>query len=135
MAQMNDERIMQLKGKVEKKRKELSEMQKNVTTQTNCNLIIGRDIIQINVASTPFLLVRLNAYAMSAKDLGMSPDDITISGFSLSKWIHDVKGFLAVEEYRKEKRNLDTLEKQLDNLLSADKRTELEIDKIASLLD
>ena len=71
---------------------------------------------------------------MSAKDLGLSIQKLTISGFSLADWIEDVSGLIEAKTIREEKTKLDKLEKQLDSLLSSDKRTELEIDAIASLI-
>lgn len=72
--------------------------------------------------------------AMSAKDLGLDISKVIIAGYSLADWLDDIKNHLKVQSYKDEKRKLNQLEKQLDALLSDDKRTELEIDSIAALL-
>ena len=71
---------------------------------------------------------------MSAKDLGYDITELEISGYSLDKWLDDIRSFLEVKAYREEKRKLDKLEQQLTALLSDDKKTELEIDSIAAML-
>lgn len=134
MAQKNDDKIMTLKAQVENKRAELGKMPSVVRPTTNCQLEIGKEQINIRVESTTFLLVRLNAYAMAAKDLGINPDEVILSGYTLNQWIQDVRDFLQVQKYREEKRKLNDLEKSLNSLLSDDKRTELEIDRIAAML-
>lgn len=135
MAQKNDDNIMKLKEQIQKKKEELSLLSNRVCPKTNCMLVLDRTTFNLHVDSSEWLLVRLNAYAMSAKDLGLDLDSVQISGFTLNQWIQDVRSFLQVQKYKEEKRKLNNLEKKLDALLSDDKRTELEIDKIAAMLN
>lgn len=134
MAQKNDDAIMKLKAQVDKKREELSAMSDRVHPVTNCLLVLDRVTFNLHVDASEMLLIRLNAYAMSAKDLGLDVDNVQLSGYTLGQWIQDVRSFLQVQKYRDEKKTLNNLEKKLDALLSDDKRTELEIDKIAAML-
>lgn len=134
MAQNNDERIMQLKQQIEAKRKELATKTSRFTPITNCLLVIDKVTYNLHVESSELLLIKVNMMAMSAKDLGLDISKVIISGYSLADWIDDIKNYMNVQSYKDEKRKLERLEKQLDALLSDDKRTELEIDSIATLL-
>ena len=134
MAQKNDERIMQLKQQIETKRKELANQTGRFTPVTNCLLVIDKVTYNLHVESSELLLIKVNMMAMSAKDLGLDISKVIISGYSLADWIDDIQNYLKVQSYKDEKRKLERLEKQLDALLSDDKRTELEIDSIAALL-
>lgn len=135
MAQKNDERIMQLKQQIDNKRKELAKRNNRFIPITNCLLVLDKVTYNLHVESSELLLIKLNMMAMSAKDLGMDTSKVIISGYSLNDWIEDVKNNLEVQRYKKEKSNLNALEKNLDALLSEDKQTELEIDKLAALLE
>lgn len=135
MTQKNDDRIMQLKEQIEKKRKELAESNTSrFVPITNCLLVIDKTTYNLHVDSSELLLIKLNSMRLSANDLGIDTSKIIISGYSLDDWISDVKNNLSIQNYRAEKRKLDSLEKQLTALLSDDKQTELQIDQLAALL-
>lgn len=134
MAQKNDDAIMQLKARVNKKREELSAMTDRVYPVTNCLLVLDKVTFNLHVDASEMLLIRLNTYYMSARDLGLDADQVLLSGFTLNQWMQDIRGFIQVQKYREEKKKLNELEKKLDALLSDDKRTELEIGKIAAIL-
>jgi hypothetical protein len=134
MAQKNDERIMQLKQQIEIKRKELANQTSRFTPITNCLLVLNNITYNLHVESSELLLIRVNMMAMSAKDLGLDISKVMISGYSIENWLDDIRNYLKIQKYKEEKRKLEKLEKQLDALLSDDKRTELEIDNIAALL-
>ncbi len=78
------------------------------------------------------LLVRLNMYLISAKDLGIS---LEISGYNIAEWITDIKYKIEIFEYKKKESELKALEAKLDKMLSDEKKTELELDEIAALLN
>ena len=131
----NDERIMLLKKDIEMKRKELADKNNRFVPVTNCLLVLDKVTYNLHVDSSELLLIRLNMMAMSAKDLGMDISKIVISGFSLEEWIVDIKNCIEVQKYKKKKKKLDSLEKELTALLSDDKQTELQIDALAAMLD
>lgn len=135
MAFNNDERIMQLKQQIEKKRNKLIECNSRFIPITNCLLVLDKVTYNLHVESSEMLLIKLNMIAMSAKDLNIDTSKLVISGYSLDNWIEDVKNNLEVQRYKKEKNDLNTLEKKLTALLSEDKQTELEIDRLATLLE
>ena len=134
MSQNNDDRIMLLKQKVDSKRNALKGKSDRFTPITNCLLVFDKVTYNLHVDASQLLLLRLNSLAMAAQDLGIDPKECIVSGYSLIDWIEDIKSFLSIQQYRKEKSDLAKLEKQLDSLLSEDKRTELELDSIAALL-
>lgn len=131
----NDDRILELKKQIEEKKKSIFERKVRFIPETNCVLSMDGMTINLNVCSDDALLllwIRLNSYLMSAKDLGMS--DFEISGYNVTEWIKDIKNKLEVSGLKKEESDLKKMESKLDKLLSDDKKTELEIDEIASLL-
>lgn len=134
MTQKNDDRIMQLKKQISVKREELSKRTSRFVPITNCLLVLDKVTYNLHVESSEMLLIKLNMISMSAKDLEIDTDNLMISGYSLNDWITDVKSNLEVQKYKKEKNDLNALEKKLDALLSEDKQTELKIDELAALL-
>lgn len=69
---------------------------------------------------------------MSAKDLGIN---LVISGYNISEWITDIKCKIEIFEYKQKEADLKALEAKLDKMLSDEKKTELELDEIAALLN
>lgn len=132
----NDDRILELKKQIDAKKKSISEKKVRFIHETNCVLNMDGMTINLNVClddALLLLLIRLNSYLMSAKDLNMA--DFEISGYSVTAWIKDIKSKLEVSSLKKEESDLKKMESKLDKLLSDDKKTELEIDEIAALLN
>ena len=117
MATKNDERVLQLKEIIDKKKLELKGVKK-FTPLTNCVLDLKEQKYNLNVLQfndLQLLLVRLNMYLMSAKDLGIS---LEISGYNIAEWITDIKCKIENFEYKKKETELKALEMKLDNMLS-----------------
>lgn len=134
MATKNDERVLQLKQVISKKKSELNDLKK-FTPLTNCVLDLEGQKYNLNVLQfndLQLLFVRLNMYLMSAKDLGIG---LEISGYNIAEWITDIKCKIEIFEYKKKEADLRALEAKLDKMLSDEKKTELELDEIASLLN
>ena len=128
----NDERVLQLKKLIETKKAELF-IQKFVPI-TNCILDMEDKKYNLNVLQEKeleFLMVKLNAYAMSADNLKI---DLVISGYGVNEWLADISGKLAIITDKKKRDKLKALEAKLDKMLSDEKKTELELDEIAALL-
>lgn len=128
----NDERVLQLKKLIETKKAELF-TQKFVPI-TNCVLDMEDKKYNLNVLQEKeleFLMVKLNAYAMSADNLKI---DLVISGYGVNEWLTDISGKLAIITDKKKRDELKALEAKLDKMLSDEKKTELELDEIAALL-
>lgn len=134
MATKNDERVLQLKEIIDKKKLELKGVKK-FTPLTNCVLDLEGQKYNLNVLQLNdlhILLVRLNMYLMSAKDLGIN---LEISGYNIAEWITDIKCKIEIFEYKQKEADLKALEAKLDKMLSDEKKTELELDEIAALLN
>ncbi len=134
MATKNDERVLQLKQVIDKKKSELKGS-KRFTPLTNCILDLEEQKYNLNVLKfndLQFLLVKLNMYLMSAKNLGIC---LEISGYNIEEWITDIKCKIEIFEYKKKEAELKALEVKLDKMLSNEKRTELELDEITALLN
>ena len=128
----NDERVLQLKKQIETKRSELST--EKFVPMTNLVLDMEDKKYNLNVLQENelrFLMIKLNAYAMSADDL---QEELVISGYDVNAWLADICGKLGVITNNKKRNELKVLEAKLDKMLSDEKKTELELDEIAALL-
>lgn len=133
----NDERILKLKEEIKVKTEELSKNKVKFVPQTNCILLYKGDTLNLNVLDKKTLtkvLVELHSLELSAIDLGINLDDYIISGYSISNWTNDIKNKIKVVKYNDKKKELQSLEKQLDSLLSEGKQTELKIDALSEVL-
>ena len=68
---------------------------------------------------------------MSAKDLNI---DYVVSGFNIWEWIIDIKSKLEFVSRKEEENKLKVMESKLHQLLSNEKKVELEIDEIMKSL-
>ena len=131
----NDSKIMTLKTQIISKRKQLDGVKK-FSPITNCSIEVDGARCNINVLVKEqliSLIIKLNAYMHSAKDLGLLEEYI-ISGYNVQDWITDIKSKLDVVSRKDEERKLKSMEDKLDYLLSNDKKVELEISEIEALL-
>lgn len=131
----NDDRILELKKQIEVKKKSLSDKKVRFTPETNCVLELDGNRYNLNVCADDLLtmlMIKLNTYVISANDLNIPVPEI--SGYSIDMWISDIKSKLAASALKREENNLKKMETKLDKLLSEDKKAELEIDEIATLL-
>ena len=137
MAVKNDERILELKKQIEEKKSKLGK-QPRFSPVTTC--IFNREGCRVNIHTLTSvkdintMLVFFNTYVVAAKDLDIDCTEVELDGFSVLDWMEDLQSKKAVVEYSAKKEQLTNLEKKLDKLLSDDKKTELEIDAIASLI-
>ena len=135
MAQKNDEKILELKKQIENKRQILKKQNVSYSPITNCLLVLDKVTYNLHVENLELMLIKVNMMVIAAKDAGLNPSEFIISGFSLNDWLEDIKGLLSVQRYKKENNKLNELEKQLTNLLTEDKKVELEIENLAALLN
>jgi len=125
----NDSKIMILKKQIEDKKAKLIKSQKfSPITNSSIELDGVRTNIQVlNKEQLTYLLVKLNSYALSAKDLEI---DFIISGYYIADWITDIKSKLDFVSRKEEENKLKIMESKLHQLLSNEKKVELEIDEI-----
>lgn len=127
---------MELKKQIEAKKEKLSKSEKFVPI-TNCSLEVNGKRTNIQVLQREQLinlLVKLNTYAISAKDLGLL-EDYTISNYNINEWITDLKARLDYVSRKEEEAKLKVMEAKLHKLLSEEKKVELELEEIEALLD
>jgi len=129
----NDKKIMELKKQIEEKKIKLGKSQK-FSPITNCSIEVDgvRSNIQVLTKEQLItLLVKLNSYAISAKELEI---DFVISGYHVMEWITDIKSKLDFVTRKEEENKLKVMESKLHQLLSNEKKVELEIDEIMKSL-
>ena len=130
----NDEKILQLRAAIKVKKDTFKTLIK-FTPKTNCIIIMNGQSTNINVLKADelqVLAVRLHGYATSAKELGFTT--FNFSGYSVADWLDDTLNKLKQLQLTTEKQELSKMEQRLEELLSADKRTELELDQLETLL-
>lgn len=133
MANVNDQKIMELKKQIEEKKNKIKKSQK-FTPITNCSIEVDGQRYNLQVLTKEqliTLLVKLNLYSMSAKDLEL---DYSISRFNVNDWITDVRAKLDFVSRKEEENKLKVMETKLHQLLSNEKKVELEIEEIMSFL-
>lgn len=133
----NDEKILALKKTIEKRTEELGKKEP-FAPLTSCSLDFEGtryNLHAINDMNTlAYIMCKLHTLEMAAADLEIDTSAIVLSGFPVSDWIHDLKAKVSIVKRQEKESELKAFEKKLDALLSADKKTELEIDSIAELL-
>lgn len=135
----NDDRILELKKQIEEKKTKLGKTLR-FTPVTNC--MVDLDGVKHNLNVLPkdqliAILVKLNAYSKSAKELvelGVVNEQYVISGYTTDEWIADIKSKINILVRKEEERTLTMMEEKLSKLLSDGKKVELELDEIASHL-
>lgn len=135
MSNVNDIKIMELKKQIEDKKGKLNNTGKFVPV-TNCSLELDGQRYNIQVLQKEQLIqlmIKINLYLISAKDLKLEEDYI-ISGYKVEDWITDMKAKLNILSKKDEERKLKVMEEKLDKLLSDEKKTELELNDIEAFL-
>lgn len=131
----NDSKIMTLKKQITDKRNQLEGVKKFLPI-TNCSIEIDGIRFNIQVLTKEqliSLMVKLNSYMISAKELGLLQEYI-ISGYKVDEWIIDIKSRLEIISRKGEEIKLKMMEDKLTELLSNEKKVALEIDNIAEML-
>lgn len=132
MANKNDEKIITLKQQINEKKSKLKEVGR-FTPITNCNLVLQNERYNLNVlwdTDLTTLLIQLNMYKMSAENLGLNLSEVYFSGYPLADWMTDISGRLTHLNTQRDEKALKALEDRLTQLLSEEKRTELELEAI-----
>ena len=132
----NDETILALKEKIAKQKEELGA---KFVPVTNCSLELNGNRYNLHTLNSSEkniimeLLIKLNSQLKSATELGFE-NEYKINGFLISDWITDLQSKLKVVSVKEKEKELKAMEQKLDTLLSADKKTELELKSIMDAL-
>lgn len=136
MANTNDATILQLKKLIDAKKEKLGTAARFVPV-TNCSIELDGQRLNINTLNKEqltLLAVKLQSYLIAAKTLDVS-EDFSISGYHVSDWIEDLQSKLNIQSRIEEAKKLKAMENKLEQLLSEDKKVELELNDIASFLN
>lgn len=131
----NDQRIIELKKQIDEKKLKIVKSKRFIPI-TNCILTLKEKATNLNVLNKSELiehLIILNSYRKSAEELNLL-ENFEYNGYHVNDWIDDIKNKLDVLNRKEEESKLKLMESKLDKLLSDDKKTELELDSIESLL-
>lgn len=133
----NDEKILALKKTIEKRKEELGKKEP-LAPLTSCSLDFEGTRYNLHAINDmnmlAYIMCKLHTLEMAAADLELDESALVLSGFAVSDWMHDLKAKAALVKRQAKEAELKAFEKKLDALLSADKKTELEIDSIAEML-
>ena len=129
----NDEKILLLKKQIEEKKAKI-EKNKRFNPVTNCILTLKGQTYNLNVLTQDELkLLYIELDLIHDKMCGMDWD-LSLSGYPIIIWLEDIQSKLSVLQIRDEVSKLKTMEQKLSDLLSDDKKIELEINAIEEML-
>lgn len=131
----NDELIIALKKQIEEKETKI-EKGKRFSPVTNCSIDLAGVRYNLNTLNEDqiiSLMVDLNVLNNSAKELGLEKE-YKLSGFSIDDWMTDLKAKKETLGRKKEEQKLQVLKNRLHELLSSDKKIELELEEIKKSL-
>jgi len=134
MGTANDKKVLALKAMIQEKKNKIEKIK--FVSLTNCSIELDGvryNILTLNRDHLTFLLIKLNMYWLSMKDLGV--EVLIISGYTVQDWITDIQLKLKALSQKVEEDTLKTFELKLEMLLSEDKKTELELSSMESFLN
>ena len=129
----NDEKIIELKKKIADKKEKINAV---FEPKTDMQLILNGNAYDINALPLKELIqtaIVFNSYVESAKQLGLL-EEFNFSKHNAQLYIEDILSRIAYLRNKKELTDLQIAERKLESLLSAEKKTEIAIDKIASAI-
>lgn len=141
---MSDIQVKALLDIVNKKKAEIAALEVKPNWVTNCAFSYfkkSQDIHNIQTANEGqlidilvFLLNLESNHNKACEILGLDTKFIYL-GYTLDEWTTDLKTRLSRLSISTKKSELATLEKRLNNLMSVDLKTQLELDEITKLLN
>jgi len=143
MVNTTDQKVQELFQIVQKKKKEIEKAEKP-NWLTNCSFGFDEyNGVRINLHTTTDvnLLAQIYAFLMrkeddlntAYKELGLDTKPNWL-GFQFGDWKADIKTRIIKVQIKKEKDKLEVLETKLNNLISPELRTKLELEEITKLL-
>ena len=141
MVNKNDNRILELKKKIEQERATLKESNNRFQPITSCILEFAGQKYNLNAMSANDLLLLLSLLSVIEQTSTEIADEMqfvkpaTVNGYSLAEWITDIRKKLDQVLYREKKAKLDKLEKQLTDLLTGETQTKLKVDNLEDELN
>ncbi|GBG14812.1 secretin [Novimethylophilus kurashikiensis] len=133
-----DQKVEKLLAAVAVQRKEVDALdaQTKRPWETNCSFKLEWAAVPVNLQTAPLtmvlsltaeLVMRRSASAEAARILGLEDATITLSGFSYEAWEADFKKRVAIIRLQEKRKKLDDVEARLNQLVSPEKRREMEL--------
>ena len=141
MVKKNDDRILELKKKIEQERATLKESNSRFQPITSCILEFAGQKYNLNAMSANDLLLLLSLLSVIEQANTKIAEEMqiikpaTVNGYLLTEWITDIRKKLDQVLYREKKAKLDKLEKQLTDLLTDETQTKLKVDNLENELN
>ena len=141
MVNKNDNRILELKKKIEQERATLKESNSRFQPITSCILEFAGQKYNLNAMSANDLLLLLGTLSVMEQVTTKVAEEMqfikpaTVNGYLLAEWIIDIRKKLDQVLYREKKAKLDKLEKQLTDLLTGETQTKLKVDNLEDELN
>ena len=141
MVNKNDNRILELKKKIEQERATLKESNSRFQPITSCILEFAGQKYNLNAMSANDLLLLLGTLSVMEQVTTKVAEEMqfikpaTVNGYLLTEWITDIRKKLDQVLYREKKAKLDKLEKQLTDLLTDETQTKLKVDNLENELN
>ena len=141
MVNKNDNRILELKKKIEQERATLKESNSRFQPITSCILEFAGQKYNLNAMSANDLLLLLGTLSVMEQVTTKVAEEMqfikpaTVNGYLLTEWITDIRKKLDQVLYREKKAKLDKLEKQLTDLLTGETQTKLKVDNLEDELN
>ena len=141
MVNKNDNRILELKKKIESERATLKESNSRFQPITSCILEFAGQKYNLNAMSANDLLLLLSLLSVIEQANTEIAEEMqfikpaTVNGYLLAEWIIDIRKKLDQVLYREKKAKLDKLEKQLTDLLTGETQTKLKVDNLENELN
>ena len=141
MAKKNDNLVVELLKKVEEKKAQIKKI-KNPDFKTNLSLPIDgtNTRVNLNVANLELLfriLVDLETRVEMSESVSKKYDVVFENawhGYTLEDWRDDVVLKIRQKQAQRQVDELKVVETKLNGLMSEDKRTNLELEKLSTLL-
>jgi LmbE family N-acetylglucosaminyl deacetylase len=141
-----DQMVLDLIQKVKQRKAEIKAAQGKPNWLTTCTLGYNQDSVsdRINIQTVNkvekivdlynFLLVKEEKWNQATKELGVDTP-LVYMGYPVADWKADLKTRVNQLTIEKKKRELETLEKRLDGLVTVEQRRALELADIAKELE
>lgn len=136
MTNQNDDKILALQAQIREKKTEIGKIER-FSPKTNCSISLDGERYNLNAldrTTCVYLLAKLSSLITAANKYTLA-NELVISGYSAHDWLGDLHAKYTSLVQKEKQQKLKTMETKLERLLSNEKRTELEIDEIRSLLE
>lgn len=140
-----DAKILALTEKVEKEEAAIANIKKPIAYSTNCffSYTETKDGVNIQVESNvgnlikmaSFLRDKQKSYNETTELFGVDAPEFKWSGYSVNDWLEDIKNRINKIQLIDREKKLKSLKTRLANIMSADLKTQKELEAIENELD